>query len=529
VLVNQFYRIDVLRDVDGYCHEYDYPRGMGYLSPYRPASAWHCAAPPQADLLRFEARMMERLQFALFPQMVAHEFPISQQAPDPAGADLLEVYAPLFDALLNADQVLAPHCVEVTGANDVNLFRRPDGRFIAPVTSRTRFLTRDGSPTEPVTVTLRTPEARRLRWAYTVRADGPPARALVTHRGGAAMVQIASHGTASMVIAGPGVEPSLPGEVTSIALARARVASALPRDMAAAPRPSLGTCTSAKLLLTGEHLGPVAPLRVSLGGRDLGSLEGSRCVPDVPVQALGTTTPQILLAAGDEGTWFSVVRAELLVARGDGHSYCVAEWTPEQDTADVRRFETVLPLRWVKPRPYARSTASFVSLDRETSGRPEGRYGAVGTVTPAAGRAARVGGCRVEVDGQLFDWQRPSSDPRALSGVASCWHDRETVTVSVTPDGPKAYRLTLYLLDFDRNGRAMDLTVETPFEEIDRRRITPEDTVGGVYVTWRVSGAVSVRARNAAGYNAVVSAVLIDPADAGEGVSSITHAQTSSM
>ena len=41
VFVNQFYRVEVLRDVDGYCHENDYLPALGYLSPYRPASAWH--------------------------------------------------------------------------------------------------------------------------------------------------------------------------------------------------------------------------------------------------------------------------------------------------------------------------------------------------------------------------------------------------------------------------------------------------------------------------------------------------------
>ena len=51
MLVNQFYRIEVLRDVDGYCHENDYLPALGYLSPYRPAAAWHMRKPYEGDLL----------------------------------------------------------------------------------------------------------------------------------------------------------------------------------------------------------------------------------------------------------------------------------------------------------------------------------------------------------------------------------------------------------------------------------------------------------------------------------------------
>ena len=51
----------------------------------------------QGDLLEFEKQMKLRLQCAVFPQMIAHEFPISQQKPNPHAADLLELYAPLFE------------------------------------------------------------------------------------------------------------------------------------------------------------------------------------------------------------------------------------------------------------------------------------------------------------------------------------------------------------------------------------------------------------------------------------------------
>jgi len=210
VFVNQFYRIEVLRDVDGYCHENDYLPALGYLSPYRPAAAWHMRKPYTGDLLEFEAQLKQRLQFALMPQMIAHEFPISQQTPNAKAADMLELYAPLFATLESKEQALIPHCVEVSGENDVNLFVNGSGHYVAPVTSRTRFRSRGANATEAVQVTLRVPDAAELRWVHAISADGPPYRGTITSgRKGVAVVQVSRHGTATMVVVGKGAEPGL--------------------------------------------------------------------------------------------------------------------------------------------------------------------------------------------------------------------------------------------------------------------------------------------------------------------------------
>ena len=116
VYVNHNWRIEVLRDNDGYCDESDHVRGLHYVSAFRPASAWNHQIRYDGDLLPFEAQLKRRLQFAVFPQMIAHKFPISQQDPNPNAADLLELYAPLFSMLAGKEQVLSPHCVSVSGA-----------------------------------------------------------------------------------------------------------------------------------------------------------------------------------------------------------------------------------------------------------------------------------------------------------------------------------------------------------------------------------------------------------------------------
>jgi hypothetical protein len=201
VFVNQFYRVEVLRDVDGYCHENDYLPALAYLAPYRPVSAWEMRKDYQGDLLEFEKQMKLRLQFAVFPQMIAHRFPISQQKPNPHAADLLELYAPLFDPLIGKRQVLLPHCVAATGNNDVNLFLNGDGAYVAPLTSRTRYRSRGAVQVEEVTLTLRTPDAGEIRSAEIYSADGPSYRGTVSVSPGKAAVRVVKHGTASVVVA----------------------------------------------------------------------------------------------------------------------------------------------------------------------------------------------------------------------------------------------------------------------------------------------------------------------------------------
>ena len=156
--------------------------------------------PYHGDLLQFEAQLKRRLQFALFPHMIAHEFKISQQDPDPRAANLLEIYAPLFATLIGKDQVLLPHCVAVTGANDVNLFRNGDGNYVAPVTSRARFLSRRVGSSEAVIVTLRVPDGGSLQWAHVYSADGAPYRGTITALNGVVKISLQQHQTASMVV-----------------------------------------------------------------------------------------------------------------------------------------------------------------------------------------------------------------------------------------------------------------------------------------------------------------------------------------
>jgi hypothetical protein len=375
VFVNQFYRVEMLRDVDGYCHENDYLPALAYLSPLRPVSAWHYRKPYHGDLLQFEAQLKRRLQFALFPQMIAHEFPISQQEPDTRAADLLEIYAPLFSALIGKEQVLLPHCIAVSGANDVNLFVNGAGHYVAPVTSRVRFLSRRVPATEAVTVSLHVPDGAELQWAHVYSADGPPYRATIIREAGEVKVKVERHGTASVVVVGKGSEPTplgrevqfqVPpsagsdhrtpetGDADAARLTQTRD-HLFPQEVQAsspmAERPDWLDIKQTFLRVEGAQLGSWGSVAVILDGEKIGEVSSARGTFALQTQQgrLPPDPPKVKLVAPDEGMWFAPQRVELLARRSDGKSYRVALWTPNNVAASGPSSRVLtLQLAWCK-------------------------------------------------------------------------------------------------------------------------------------------------------------------------------------
>ena len=493
VFVNQFYKVDVLRDVDGYCHECDYLPALGYLSPYRPASAWHQQKPYGGDLLAFEAQLKRRLQWALFPQMIAHQFPISQQAASPLAADLLELYAPLFDTLRGKEQVLEAHCIEVAGENDANLFRLPNDFYVAAVTSRDRFLTRGDVHTGSAEVLLRLADAASLRWAHVIRLGASPVKAKLAHAVGRLRVSWAGQGTASMVVIGSGPEPSLAGSLRLMALRAVRF-PARGAAMVAAPRPVVGNVKGVRLRVTGTHVGSQGVVRLVVGNRaPVSSTEptleaslGSR-LPD--------RLPSVRIVNGDEGTWFVPDSVELLADTKDGNTVRVAVAGSD------------LKLRWCRPVRYS---ARYVQRESPGTGVWGLRFGKLASWTPGRGDE-RQNGFRLST-GTPYVWAESTSDVRALVESkdgprrASCWFAPVDLRVVVTPPDATPYHVTLYIVDFDRNGRALDVAVGSARAV----RVSKQETASGVYLMWRVEGPFNSRIRNVEGFNAVLSGVFVD-------------------
>lgn len=501
VFVNQFYRVEPLRDVDGYCHECDYLPALGYLSPFRPASAWHQQKPYGDDLLAFEAHLKQRLHWALFPQMIAHEWPISQQGAEPRAADLLEIYRPLFDTLIGKEQVLDPHCVEVSGRNSANLFRVPSGRYVAAVTSRDRFLTRGDSGIEATALTLRVPDASKLRWAHAVSADGSPYKAILRRSGTHEVkVVIESHRTATMVVVGTGREPWVDAKAAArLKRLRAQRFPTKPAlDEVRSVRPNVAGVRSVRLSLQGRQVGASGLVRVLVDGRPGGRFVGSSVMIGLGVK-LPAKPPLIELKEGDEGTWFVPESTEMLAETDKGETLCVA------------RSERGAPLRWLEPVPYS---ARFVSHDAGSAGSWMGRYGAIAAWLAAAPLSTQKG-YRLET-ASPYVWAERTDDSRVpanTSGAgrrkATCWFAADSVPVRIVPPDDKPYFVTLYLLDFDRNGRALQVTASG--DQSPPQKVSAVDTAKGIYLTWRAQGPFSAQIRKTKGFNAVVSAVFIDP------------------
>jgi hypothetical protein len=348
VFINQFYRIEVLRDVDGVGHENDYLPALAYLTPLRPAAAWNFRKPYHGDLLQFESQLKRRLQFALFPHMIAHEFLISQQEADPRAADFLEIYAPMFLPLVGKEQVLLPHCVAVTGANDVNLFRNAEGNYVAPVTSRTRFLSRRVATSESATISLRVPDGEELKWAHIYSADSAPYGGMVKFAGGEVKIELAQHGTASMVVVGRGSEPPLnDGDATRLAQLRDRLfGPPAPASKALVGRPTGVDLRQAFIKIEGTQVGQWGSVGVLVDGKRAGEVSSAfgTFAISTPLRA---DPPMLTLTLPDEGMWFVPRQVELVGEASDGKSYRIAQWTPG-DEARAGEFagDLVLHLKW---------------------------------------------------------------------------------------------------------------------------------------------------------------------------------------
>lgn len=574
VYVNQFWRVEMLRDVDGYCHEYDYPRGLGYLAPYRPASAWNHERPYSGDLLAFEAQLKLRLQFAIFPQMIARSFPISQQAPDPEAAGMLEIFAPLFATLRGTEQVLLPHPVSVTGPNDANLFRDDGGRYVVPVTSRAAFLSRGemappaerpgtetpgaatprtGTPGATTLVRLAVPDAKDLRWAHVVSA-GAPTRSVAVGiegvamddaaidaiRGDVAVVALEGHATSSVVIVGKGPEPEIPG----LDLARGAAAEPqAPRAEAPEPRPVAVPEGSRKLLLAirGESVGAAGSVFVEADRKDLGVLEGGRGSFVIPVPgstdgSLPSTPeipspPEISIRTGDEGTWLVPQEIRLLAEGSDGTWRIVGLWDAGDPFAAASGPRDLRPLlRGCEPREVALPRARFAGRDLDARGAWRGRYGTAAAWIARGGAPAAQAGFRLEVErGREFVWAERTEDPRALedeerrtdqaeeavsSRSSTCWFDDRAVVFRIEPPDGSPYRLTVYILDHDRNGRALTVRVGGDLPGMpsigNGEAVLREESAGGVYLSWTVEGPVRLEVEKVLGFNAVASGVFVD-------------------
>lgn len=526
VFVNQFWRVELVRDTDGYCHENDYLPAMAYLAPFRPASAWHERRGYAGDLLPFEAQMKRRLHWALFPQMIAHEFPISQQPPNARSADLMELFAPLFEPLMGKEQVLSPHCVAVTGSNDANLFKNGRGFYVAPVTSRVRFLCRPPQVLEQVELTLRVPDAGELCWAHVYSADVPPYGAAIEIREGEAVVKLRRHGTSSVVLAGKGLEPPLEeGDAYRLDRVRRQLFPGVAKKESAPARPEIQDVVQVEIEISAAPVGtsyPCSVTRVLVDGRRVGEMrDAQNGFKGITGAEIPKYPPIISLVPGDDGTWLVPEKVELIVWTKENLGFRAASWEPGDACGAEGSRGLRLPLNWRKPAPVVRSTARFEAKDVQTSGSWLGKFGRYAFWMPGVREGEVQSGFGMQVMmGRGHAWaywvrgdQRVLQNPldANASPRATCWFNPECVEIRIVPADHTAYRLTLYLLDYDHAARTQKAALLSGQEILDEREVSALETGQGVYLSWKVAGPVVIRTRKIAGANAVISGVFVDP------------------
>ena len=177
-------------------------------------------------------------------------------------------------------------------------------------------------------------------------------------------------------------------------------------------------------------------------------------------------------------------------------------------------------LHWREPAELAPSTARYEGRDSKTSGAWKGKYGTRAAWLPNVSGMEPQAGYRLEVDGTAFAWDNGTSDPRALespgSGAtarkATCWYGDDAVSCTIMPPDAQPYRLSLYVLDYDRNGRANRIGLSDESVVLATNEASKAENEGSTYISWSVTGPVRVKLSKKAGFNATLSGVFIDPA-----------------
>ena len=173
--------------------------------------------------------------------------------------------------------------------------------------------------------------------------------------------------------------------------------------------------------------------------------------------------------------------------------------------------------------PAQPSTAAFAARDATTAGKWRGTYG--GTAAWLAGHppTAPEGYSLRLSQGTTYVWGKDDQTARVLelppgaagSKLAACWTAGDEFDLRLkSPKRSDSYKLTVYLMDYDNvryPARAMEVSLRARDGKVlDTQRATKEETAAGIYLTWKVSGAVTIHARKTEGFNAAVSGVFVD-------------------
>ena len=325
------------------------------------------------------------------------------------------------------------------------------------------------------------------------------------------------------MILGAPPEPALEGPLsTSAAAARKRVADRYLRP-SPAPEPPVPPASEggARLLLVrGEQVGARGPVEVAGPGGVLGVLSEGSGRFEVPAPA-GDVPARVELRTADDGTWFVPERVDLLAVL-PGTSYrALGRWRPGDAVRGGTARRVELELRPVEPVDVQLPSASFLGRDAGRGGAWRDAFGATAAWIAGEAAAERPDGLHLRpVAGRTFTWTAETTDPRVLqprppaaqdgARPSACWVEGSRLVLALdAPEGVE-YRLTVYLLDHDRNGRAARARVRGEIDQSGWQAASRDETAAGVYLTWKARGPLELEIEKVEGFNVVASGVFVD-------------------
>jgi hypothetical protein len=163
------------------------------------------------------------------------------------------------------------------------------------------------------------------------------------------------------------------------------------------------------------------------------------------------------------------------------------------------------------------NAAKFIGTDAMHYGHFYDAYGADGyKLAGVPYDAALPSYAKVAVDANDWTWAEQTPDPRGLAGRMKTWYSKQpgnffTLDISLT-DG-KEHEVSLYAVDFDRQGRKQRVDV------LDADTQAVLDTQGmsdfgdGRFLSWSVTGHVVIRVAWVDGPNSVASGLFFSALD----------------
>jgi subtilisin family serine protease len=273
------------------------------------------------------------------------------------------------------------------------------------------------------------------------------------------------------------------------------------------------TATGKRLDLSSVIVPPIAPPATvsAIGGNATVTLSW-QAVPNassyVLKRATQTGVPYQTLTSTATGTSY----IDSTVVNGTMYFYVVAAVDSRGPGSDSLE---------VSATPKA-AVSTFVKNDDAASGSWRGIYGSEGGLAIPYGTFALPAYVKLSAyHNYALTWEGSTTDPRALqkpSGsdrFATAWNSPESLYFYLNFSDTNAHRVSLYFVDYDRQGRdqLLEFFDNTTGKFLASERIS--NFQSGRYSTWLLQGNVRLRLTRLSGSNCVMSAIFFDSAQGG--------------